>query len=66
MNRFFPGQVVEIKPAYEMDTGSRTGWDNTAGCEAEIVRECRASNDVEVYIRGIGEVFVNAARIKAR
>lgn len=57
------GSFVEVLPAYSMDTGDRSIWDDIAGCEAEVL-EFRPDNDARVYIRGIGEEFVNIRRLK--
>jgi hypothetical protein len=60
---FFPGQQVEIKPAYNHETGIRDIWDEIAGCGAEVIRECNDA-DVLVWINKIGEVFVNRGRLR--
>jgi hypothetical protein len=60
---FFPGQQVEIKAAYNAETGERDIWDEYAGCAAEIVRHDGA--DVLVYVKAMGEVWVAASRIRA-
>ena len=42
------GCAVEIKPAYSMDTGSRSIWDEIAGCAAIVVSVRGAYADVEI------------------
>ena len=63
---FFKGQLVEVLPAYSMDTGARTNWDEIAGCEGSVVRE--SGDCVVLEFRGAlaaeGEIHVNRRRIK--
>lgn len=57
------GQVVEIKAAYEMDTGERSNWDHIAGTQAEITA-VNTDDTVDVWINGMGEYNVSVRLIK--
>jgi hypothetical protein len=59
------GQIVEIRPGYNAETSCRDVWDEIAGCEAEVVA-LPAGTDVLVHVKGQGETFVNARRLKLR
>ena len=46
----YVGRRVEIKPAYNSETGDRDIWDDVAGCEA-VIRSVRDDGDVVVDIK---------------
>jgi len=55
------GRRVEIKPAYSMDTGTRSIWDEIAGCEGHIVAV--RGDYVDVQIKNGDEVEVFCQRL---
>jgi hypothetical protein len=57
------GRMVEIRPAYQMDTDARTGWDEIAGCCGWIVR-IEPNGEVVVQIKNGDECHVHPARLK--
>jgi hypothetical protein len=56
------GSTVEILPAYEMDTGYRSNFDEISGVQAEVLRIC--GRDAEVRILNGDECFVSMSRLK--
>lgn len=65
MTHLFTGTICEIGPAFSMDSGRRDHYDEWTGCEAQVLRVGR-DGDVLVYINTIGDVWVNAARLRVR
>lgn len=61
---WFVGQTVEIKPAYDSETGRRTREDEIAYAEAQIL-DLLADDTADVYVKAIGEVNVSVRRLKA-
>ena len=39
--RVCEGSIVEILPAYDMETGRRTRFDEIAGCEGRVLSDLR-------------------------
>jgi hypothetical protein len=59
------GRVFEVSKAYSMATGRRDHVDELAGCEAEVL-EVPGGADVLVWVKGLGEVWINIGRLKLR
>lgn len=62
---FAIGRMVEIKPAYSMDTGSQSDWDEVAGCCGWITA-VKPGGYITVQIKNGDEVEVYCTRIKLR
>lgn len=63
MNAYDVGRMVEIKPAYSMDTGTQSIWDEVAGLCGWITKVNR-DDTVEVQIKNGNEINVACTRIK--
>jgi hypothetical protein len=59
------GAICEISKAYEMETGARTGMDEVACAEAEVLRDS-GKDDVLVWVKAKGEYWVNRSRLVRR
>ena len=59
------GSICEIAPGYNSETGECDIWDEVAGCECQVVKFC-SSYEVEVFIKVIGECWINRSRLKVR
>jgi hypothetical protein len=51
-----PGDTTEILPAFSMETGARTEWDEVAGSSCYVVRFTPSGADAVVEINGREEV----------
>lgn len=57
------GRMVEIRPAYSMDTDSQSVWDEIAGCCGWITKINR-DNTVDVQIKNGDEINIACTRIR--
>lgn len=58
------GQRCEIRPAYSMDTGDHSIWDEIAGCECRVIAVRGEYADVQ--LRNGEEVNVHLGRLRVR
>ncbi len=57
------GYTYEIQPAYSMDNGPRSLYDDVTGCMCEVVQVLR-EGDVEVQIQNVYDtVILPASRL---
>lgn len=59
------GHLIEIRPAYNSETGERDIWDEIAGCYG-IVREHGRNGEHRVELLDGSEAWVYVARLRER
>lgn len=59
----FIGQIVEIKKAFDAETGMRTREDELTYAEAEIL-SLNSDGTADVWVKSIGEANISIGRLK--
>jgi hypothetical protein len=57
------GATVEIRPAFNSETGERDIWDEIAGCAATVLR-VHSDDTADVQLRNGDETNVHLHRLK--